>query len=381
MRTLELCKSSVERFPAVSLSEQRSARSSPAASLSERRTRFAQAVQEPVADQDLQTFLPGNKVTTELDELTDKFTDAILGIDRRSDSTPTLDFEHGIFGGPSVDVTPGPFDFMQESCYLEQTVREKLEGLKDVKQESRMNTRKSSSTTEELEELRTWASEYNEARGKQNAGYQHSQNFDHSARLSCDENDLQFVFSKFIESETPELEGGITLLLQNIPHDFRYEPDISDMIKSSASIDSIDYIYLPVAVDRPSLNEFRNKGYCFIHFSDANMAQKFMDGISEYKAFDRTRASTCANNTHPDGKLSAVFAKFQGLSTNLHNLIDIESKKWRPKKGFVRVRTNSGLSNISLFGLRELAKQHANTLDEHSRLDHDAANPAWLCRA
>jgi hypothetical protein len=373
METFELCRSS--------------ARSSPAVSLSERRTRFAQAVKKPTADQDLRTCLKGKHVTNELDVLTDKFTDAILGIDRRSDSTPTFEPGYSLFGGyasstpigTSVDTTPGPFDSIHESCYLAHTAREKLVDLKDLKQETGMTISKISSTTEELEELRTWANEINKARDKQDADYKHSQIVDQSERLSCDENDLRFVFSKFIESETPELEGGITLLLQNIPHAFRYEPDISDMIKSFASIESIDYIYLPVAVDRPSLNEFRNKGYCFIHFSDANMAQKFMNGISDYKAFDRSCANTRANNIHTDGKLSAVFAKFQGLSTNLHNLIDIESKKWRPKKGFVRVRTNSGLSNISLFGLRELAKGRANTLDEHSRLDHNPANPIWPC--
>jgi len=125
------------------------------------------------------------------------------------------------------------------------------------------------------------------------------------------------VYWKFIASESPELEEGVTLLVHDIPYAFKVQPDITEMIESIASIDAVDYIYLPMAVDRPKVNQFRNKGYCFIHFSDANVAQKFMTGVTDYKI---------GQIEYPEGKhLHAVFAKFQGLSTNLRNLLDIES--------------------------------------------------------
>jgi RNA recognition motif-containing protein len=124
-----------------------------------------------------------------------------------------------------------------------------------------------------------------------------------------------------------------------------------------------------MAVDRPKVNQFRNKGYCFIHFSDANMAQKFITEISDYNVSERPSVDDSANNAQNEQeepkKMYAVFAKYQGLSTNLHNLLDIESKKWRPKNGFACVRTSSGLSNISLLGLRILAKRHATSVTTH----------------
>jgi hypothetical protein len=52
-------------------------------------------------------------------------------------------------------------------------------------------------------------------------------------------------------------------------------------------------------------------------------------------------------------------AKFQGLSVNLNNLLDIHSKKWRPKNGIVYVRTDRGLVSVRLLALRNLAKQYA----------------------
>ena len=43
-----------------------------------------------------------------------------------------------------------------------------------------------------------------------------------------------------------------------------------------------------------------------VHFSDANVAQKFMTGVADYKI---------GQIEYPEGKhLHAVFAKFQGLS-------------------------------------------------------------------
>ena len=55
------------------------------------------------------------------------------------------------------------------------------------------------------------------------------------------------------------------------------------MIETLGYIDAVDYIYLPMAVDRPTAIQFRNKGYCFIHFWDPVAAQSFLNAIHNYK--------------------------------------------------------------------------------------------------
>ena len=58
------------------------------------------------------------------------------------------------------------------------------------------------------------------------------------------------------------------------------------MIETLGYIDAVDYIYLPMAVDRPTAIQFRNKGYCFIHFWDPVAAQSFLNAIHNYKIPD-----------------------------------------------------------------------------------------------
>jgi hypothetical protein len=222
-------------------------------------------------------------------------------------------------------------------------------------------TNRYTSTKEELEELYAWSQSVYTAPPEPDEDIRTTPYSDHSGTLNRDDSNLDYVFQRFIASESPELEEGITLLIHDIPRKFQYQPHIVQMIETLSSIDSVGYIYLPVSVDRPQSDcskKFWNKGYCFIHFYDANMAQKFMEGLSDYNAMEQMCDSESADKNDPPGNLRAVFAKFQGLSTNLQNLIDVESKKWRPKNNSVYVRTNSGLSNISLLDLRVLAQQH-----------------------
>jgi hypothetical protein len=318
------------------------------------------------------------------EKFTDTITDELFGIDRLGDAirSITATRQRGCLKAPlspSVDITPDPFDTFNGfrlhtspsvDATSECTTEERPFSLKDESMETEENmlTRSlAAQARDTLEELRAWTPIVNEDSTEQDV---HSQTWKNSDKcgplLRCDEKDLSYVFRNFIASETPALEDGVTLLVHDIPFGFGYRPHIVEMIDSLASIDSVDYIYLPMAVDRGKANQFRNKGFCFIHFSDANMAQKFMDGISNYSRVEQgsenESANKCKGETARVKKLSAVFAKFQGMSTNLHNLLDVESKKWRPKNGFVLVRTDSGLSNISLLELRGLAKLHAKGL-------------------
>jgi hypothetical protein len=53
-------------------------------------------------------------------------------------------------------------------------------------------------------------------------------------------------------------------------------------------------------------------------------------------------------------------AKFQGLSMNLVNLLDIQSKKWRPKHGVAHIRASTGeLVCVGLLPLRNLFKKRS----------------------
>jgi hypothetical protein len=169
--------------------------------------------------------------------------------------------------------------------------------------------------------------------------------------------DLMYVFDKFV---CKRADGtGVTIMLHDVPYRFQVDPDVFTMIKTIGNIDTVDYIYLPMAVDRPSAIQCRNKGYCFIHFRDPVAAQSFANAVYHYKVPD-LHCSYDDDRPRQGGKgIFAVMAKFQGLALNLNNLLDIHSKKWRPKNGVAYVRTDRGLALVRLLALRNLAKQYA----------------------
>jgi hypothetical protein len=161
---------------------------------------------------------------------------------------------------------------------------------------------------------------------------------------------VTYVFRNFIAKESFELEEGVTIMLRDVPSTFVVEPDLMDLISNLSSVDVVDYIYLPMVSDGHK-EKVRNKGYSFFHFRLPEAAHEFLEHLQHQKA-DAARVGK---------RMVGKFAKFQGISTNLHNLLDVRSKKWRPKNGVVYVRTDRGLSCIPLFALRSLAKHHALT--------------------
>ena len=147
-------------------------------------------------------------------------------------------------------------------------------------------------------------------------------------------------------------------MLRDIPYRLQVEPDLLDLLRQTCEMEHVDYIYLPMNIDMPvrnsdirmrnSDNKMRNKGYCFIHFSVAATAQAFASRIYDHAAFGGKHITICR-------------AKFQGLGTNLMNLLDISSKKWRPKNGFAHIRGSKGdLVCVGLSPLRNLLKRDAN---------------------
>lgn len=169
--------------------------------------------------------------------------------------------------------------------------------------------------------------------------------------------DLMYVFDKYICKKT---EGaGVTIMLHDVPYRFQVDPDVFTMIKTIGNMDTVDYVYLPMAVDRPSAIQCRNKGYCFIHFRDPVAARDFSNDVYYYQVPDVHSSYDEERSRQPGKGIFAVMAKFQGLSLNLNNLLDIHSKKWRPKNGVAYVRTDTGLVPVRLLALRNLAKQYA----------------------
>jgi hypothetical protein len=162
---------------------------------------------------------------------------------------------------------------------------------------------------------------------------------------------LDDIYDRYIAaSETEADEEGVTLMLRDIPYRLQVEPDLLDIIRQTCEVKHVEYIYLPMTIEGFSARsnvQSRNKGYCFIHFSVAATAHKFSAGILEYAVPDT-----------PVGKtMFTAPAKFQGLTLNLINLLDIESKKWRPKNGLAHIRTSSGeLACVGLLPLRNLVK-------------------------
>jgi hypothetical protein len=146
---------------------------------------------------------------------------------------------------------------------------------------------------------------------------------------------------------------GITIILRDIPYKMEVETHVFDLLQSTSDLSQVDYIYLPMTNNTDAArNPSRNKGYCFIHFSDYASAQLFASRLEQY---------VLPGSLFPSAKtMIAGLAKFQGLSLNLHNLLDVRSKKWRPKNGHAYIRCAGGeLTRCRLQQLRGLLKRRS----------------------
>jgi hypothetical protein len=147
--------------------------------------------------------------------------------------------------------------------------------------------------------------------------------------------------------------SGVTIMLRDIPYRMQVEPDLFRILRQTADLNHVDYIYLPMTIEGVSTRsnvQPRNKGYCFIHFSVEATAHAFATRVQEYVIPDTFGGKT----------MFASRAKFQGLSMNLVNLLDIQSKKWRPKHGVAHIRASTGeLVCVGLLPLRNLFKKRS----------------------
>jgi hypothetical protein len=151
----------------------------------------------------------------------------------------------------------------------------------------------------------------------------------------------------------PNDNSGVTIMLRDIPYRLQVEPDIFRILHQTVDLNHVDYVYLPMTIEGVSTRsnvQPRNKGYCFIHFSVEATAHAFANRVQDYVIPDTFGGKT----------MFASRAKFQGLSMNLINLLDIQSKKWRPKHGVAHIRASSGeLLCVGLLPLRNLFKKRS----------------------
>jgi hypothetical protein len=172
--------------------------------------------------------------------------------------------------------------------------------------------------------------------------------------IHADEAIFKDIYHTYLDGlENAQSETGVTLMLRDIPYRLQVEPHLLDILRQTCNLEHVDYIYLPMTIEGFStrLNvQTRNKGYCFIHFSVAATAQTFAARVPEYEVQDISGGKS----------MFTAPAKFQGLGTNLINLLDIGSKKWRPKNGLAHIRISTGeLVCVGLLPLRNLVKRRS----------------------
>jgi hypothetical protein len=189
--------------------------------------------------------------------------------------------------------------------------------------------------------------------------------------VRSDEAILHDIYGRYLAAgEKAQDECGVTLMLRDIPYRLQVEPDIVDLLRQTCDMEHVDYIYLPMNIDilqriaRMKRPEMRNRGYCFIHFSVPSTAQAFASRIHDHVAGE------ILGGKH----ITVSRAKFQGLCTNLMNVLDISSKKWRPKNGFAHIRGSNGdLVCVGLLPLRNLLRRKAS----HKGAKHQRCNAPW----
>jgi hypothetical protein len=189
-----------------------------------------------------------------------------------------------------------------------------------------------------------------------------SNRMDSVEAVHSDEATLQDIIDQYlIPGEKEQNERGATLMLRDIPYHLQVEPDLLDLLQQTCEMEHVDYIYLPMNMDSRSGAQTkkgykkgleRNKGYCFIHFSVAATAQEFASRMHNLLVSDFFGGK----------RMTTTLAKFQGLATNLMNVLEIStsSSKWRPKAGSAHIRLSKrGLVCVGLLPLRTLLKRGA----------------------
>jgi hypothetical protein len=134
---------------------------------------------------------------------------------------------------------------------------------------------------------------------------------------------------------------------------FKVEPDLLRIFEDVGVLEAVEYVYLPLTYLKTGTAQkvkkaCRNKGYCFVHFSDPAAAETFSARVGEMAFQGAAQSSTKHIHSTP--------AKFQGVGANLTELLDLENDRYRARVGYFHLRTGTALERVGLSTLRSFVE-------------------------
>jgi hypothetical protein len=156
---------------------------------------------------------------------------------------------------------------------------------------------------------------------------------------------VQAVFQEFVKNVD---NRGVTLMWHGIPLTWLAEPDVLDALRTINARD-VTYVYMPHTFwQRRSTTNTprRNKGYVFVHFMTSEAAVEFQETLRHtdlstlFEAFVKPTSTTLAT--------------YQGVTANLHQLMELPRK--HAGLGTLYVRADGEMHHLDKGALGVLAK-------------------------
>jgi hypothetical protein len=166
---------------------------------------------------------------------------------------------------------------------------------------------------------------------------------------------VEAVYARYLrEPDSAYPVTGTTLMCHDLLNKFKVEPDLLQIFEELGVLAFVDYVYLPLTYLKTGTAQkvkkaCRNKGYCFVHFSTPEAAEIFSAKVPAMVL----PGSAVASGKH----IHSSAAKFQGIAANLAELLDIDSKEWRARTGYVHIRLGDKLERVGLNALRSFVEE------------------------
>lgn len=166
---------------------------------------------------------------------------------------------------------------------------------------------------------------------------------------------LQDVFSTYFDQVDEDTlrknTNGRTLMVQGLKNKFSFDDILGVFDELGAK--HVDYVFLPLSVWETKKSEKkkssqRNKGYCFVHFSDVAASEAFVEVLSQNPSPKEARG----DSADPKKEMHASLSSTQGIVQNLLRLMDIHSRKWHPRAGALVLRLGDRLVPVNVASLR-----------------------------
>jgi hypothetical protein len=154
---------------------------------------------------------------------------------------------------------------------------------------------------------------------------------------AADVNALALLYTQYVMRES---NGGCTIMWHGLPSKSRVETDMTAALEKFGVMQHIEYIYLPLNHWEKN-GKCRNKGYAFLHFTNAAAADAFQARVVDpaYAGAMKYRTSTKP-------------AAHQGVSQNLRQILS--SPKKRVYEGSVYLKLDGKLCAICLGSVHKL---------------------------